>query len=248
MADMFTMDWTGMLRFKKLMKRSPKAARKAVAFTLTGFALGTTRNAKQVIESKFTLRNPKFILSSIKTVFARGNVPLSKMEAIAGSVVRPRYTGLREQELGTTPSRNRVFTSAARGGNFSSPAKGYARLKPNAKYPSPSNTSALTGAKSGRKDFNLTGLSGAKRIVAFLSILNERKVAQTFIIKRKFGRFGRGLYRFKQGVIKKLQSFDTRRRPKRIKWLTMGQKNYFKTVNIQRVWNKNILHELKKLL
>jgi hypothetical protein len=247
MADIFQADLVDLKRLRKIYKKAPKAARRAVAFTVTGFAFGTRRESQEVIKSKFTLRNAKFILSSIQTVIARGNVPINKIEAITGSVHRPRYTGLEEQQTGKAPSRNRVFTSAAREGDNNSVTKGWARLKPNAKYPSPSNTEGIKGGARGQRDFNLQGLSGAKRIVAFLSILAETKRAQTFIIKRRFGRFKRGLYRFKQGVIKKLQSFDTKRRPKRIPWLTIGRIKYFASININMIWKRNILKELKKI-
>jgi hypothetical protein len=247
MADMFKMDLSNHKRLRKLYKRAPVAARRAVAFTVTGLAFGTRRESQEVIKSKFTLRNAKFILGSIITVIARGNVPINKITAITGSVHRPRYTGLEEQQTGKTSTRNRVFTSAAREGDNSNVTKGWARLKPNAKYPSPSNASGIKGGARGQRDFSLQGLSGAPRIVAFLSILAESKRAQTFIIKRRFGRFKRGLYRFAQGTIRKLQSFDTKRRPKRVPWLTLGRKKYLASINLDMIWKRNILKELKKL-
>ena len=233
MADIFQMDAVDILRLRKMFKRAPKEARKAVAFTINGFALGVQRTARDEIKQNFTLRNPKFILNSLRVDLTKPNKSIGNMTSEIGSVRRPRYTGLMEQETGKTPDRNRTFTSAAREGSFSNVTKGWARLKPNAKYPSPGKE-------------NLAGLTGTKRIVAFFHILNERAKAQTFILRRKFGRFKRGLYRFKQGKITKLQSFDDKHKPRRIPWLTNGRKKYFSTTNINKVWATNIKRALKK--
>lgn len=246
MADMFAMDDKELKKYIAVMKAMPRIAARAIAFTLTGFAMGTDRHAKQVINRKMTIRNKKFIYGSIKTIFARPNHAIDKMHSIVGSVKRTRYSGLEEQETGKRPKRNRTFTRAARDGVKTRQVKGWARLKANAKYPSPSNASSLTSARAGRKDFSLKGLSGKQRIVAFLSLLNEQKKAQTFLIKRKFGRFKRGLYRFKQGVIKKLQSFDNNKKPKRTRWLTMGRIQYRKSINVSGVYNKNLRNEMRK--
>lgn len=246
MAELFSMDTVDLIRLRKFYRKAPKIFGKAAAATLNAFAFGSRLHMLRVIGRKMIVRNPKFIAGSLKVDKARPNVPLSRLEAITGSTVRPRYTGLVEQELGQTGPRNRVPTTAARGGNPASPMKGWARLKPNAKYPSPTSAKLLTGAKGGRKDFSLSGLSGATRIVAFLSMLHERKTAQTFIIKRPFGRFKRGLYRFARGTIKKLQSFDDKHKPRRVRWLTEGRNNYFESTNISKVWAKSISFQLKK--
>lgn len=246
-ADIFSGDFKNLVKYERLLKRAPKAAARASAFTLTGFALGTARNARAIIHSQFTLRNKPFIDKSLQTVFAKPNQPMNTMKAVTGSVTRPRYTGLAEQELGTPPKRTRTFTRAARGGVRTRAVRGWARLKPNAKYPSPTNSSLLTSARSGRKDFSLKGLTGINRIVGFLHMLSEQKKAQTFIIRKRFGRFKRGLYRFDKGKIKLLQSFDQKRKPKRIRWLTGGLSKYFKTTNISKVWNINLQKEWNKL-
>ena len=246
-ADIFSGDFKNLVKYERLLKRAPKAAARASAFTLTGFALGTARNARTIIHSKMTIRNKPFIDKSLQTIFAKPNQPMNRMKAITGSVVRPRYTGLAEQELGTPPARDRTFTRAARGGVRTRVTRGWARLKPNAKYPSPTNSELLTSARAGRKDFSLKGLKGINRLVGFLHMLSEQKKAQTFIIRKKFGRFKRGLYRFDKGKIKKLQSFDQKSKPKRLRWLTGGLDKYFKSTNISKVWNTNLQKEWNKL-
>lgn len=245
MAKEFDMDQRELKRYRKFLKKAPKAIREAVAFTLNGFALGNKRFSKEMIHSKMTIRAPKFIDGSLKTVFARPSQSINKMGSIFGTVERPRYTGLREQQMGENPALNRSSTRAARDGVKTRAMKGYARLKPNAKYPSPGQTQGLK-TREGR-DFGLSGLTGPKRIVAFLSILNERKVAQTFILRKRFGRFKKGLYRFKQGVIKKMQSFTGRGKPKRIKWLTKGMDNYFKSIDLNKVFNRNLISAFRKI-
>lgn len=246
MAELFSMDTVDLIRLRRFYRKAgPKAFNKAAAFVLTGFALGVKRNSRDVIHERFEIRQPKFIDKTLWVTKADPRKPMGRMKAIFGTLEKPRFTGLEEQELGTASPRARVFTSAAREGNFSSMAKGYARLKPQAKYPSPNQPMSMNKTRDGR-DFGLQGLSGAKRIVAFLMILNERNAAQTFILRRNFGRFKRGLYRFKQGVVKKLQSFDTRQKPKRVKWMTMGRKRYFDQTDILKVWANAINKTFKK--
>lgn len=246
MSDFLDMDQRELKKFQKFTKRAIKATNKAVAFTLNGFAFGTRRASRATIRKGMTVRNPKFIDNSLKVVFARPSQAINKMASETGSVRRARYTGLREQQMGETPKRDRMATRAGRGGVKRRQMAGSARLKPQGKYPSPNKSQGLK-TREGR-DFGLSGLTGAKRIVAFLSILAERKVAQTFILRKPFGRFKRGLYRFKQGVIKKLQSFDVRGKTRRVKWLTKAMDNYFKSTNVEKVFNKNLKNELKKLI
>jgi hypothetical protein len=234
MADLFTMDAKDLIKLRRFYKKAPKAFKKAAAGTLNAFAFSTRRKAIDIIHAKMTVRNQKFIDGSIKVEKAQGNVLMKNMQSETGSVPRPRYTGLREQEMGESGARNRVFTKSAREGSRQAVTKGYARLKPNADYPSPSKE-------------RLSGLSGAKRIVAFLHILSETKRAQTFILRKQFGRFKRGLYRFKQGKIKKLQAFDTKRRPRRIRWLTGAREAVMTKVNIAKAWAESIEFQLKKL-
>lgn len=245
MAPLFDIDKGGLKKYRQFLKKAPRAARKAVAWTLNGFTLGSRRHSLKITHSELTMRNQKFIDSSMKTAFAKPSKQINKMESIFGSVERPRYTGLREQQTGEQPKQKNTTTRAARGGVKRRQVKSWARMRANAKFPSPNKTQGLK-TRDGR-DYGLSGLTGPRRIVAFLSILNERKVAQTFILRKSFGRFKRGLYRFQQGVIKKLQSFGTRGKPKRVKWLTKGVDNYLKSININKVWSKNLLNELKKI-
>jgi hypothetical protein len=245
MADLFSMDAKDLIKLRKIYKRMPKTFNKAAAGTLNAFAFGTRKHSSDTIDREMTVRNPKFIHGSLKVDKAKGNVPLSRMESITGSIFRPRFTGLAEQELGKPMARNRALTSAARAGNTQSQAKGWARLKPNAKYPSPNKTTGLKTKEN--RSFSLQGLTGAKRILAFFHILSESKRDQTFIIRRRFGKFKRGLYRFRRGSIRKLQEFDVSKRPKRVKWLTMGRRRYFDSVDIGAVWAGQISFWLKKL-
>lgn len=244
MAEIFKMDDKDLERLIKFYKKAPDLFAKAVLATLNALAFGTRKEAIKIIGSKMTVRNPGFIYGSLKVIKAKAVPNINKIISITGSVERPRYTGLAEQELGKPAKRNRVFTKAARGGDMQAPIQGWARLKPQAKYPGPNKTEGLR-TKEGRS-FSLQGLSGAKRIVAFLHILHEKKTAQTFILRRPLGRFKRGLYRFKQGVIKKLQSFDNRLTPKRIRWLTEARKAFVKQTNILQIWADSINYQLKK--
>ena len=249
MAKAFEMDDKELKRLRKFYKKDgPKAAQAAAAFTLTGFAMGTNRQAKEIIHQRLRVRKPDFIDNSLKVIFAKQNKKINQMKSETGSVNRARYTGLKEQQTGEAPSGPRGargFTRAARDGVNTRQVKGWARLKPQGKYPSPNQPMSMNKTRDGR-DFGLQGLSGAKRIVAFLMILNERKAATTFILRRNFGRFKRGLYRFSKGVVKKLQSFDITGKPKRVKWLTKGMDNYFKSIKVDKVWGANLKREIKK--
>jgi hypothetical protein len=234
MADLFSMDAKDLIKLRRVYKRMPKTFNKAAAGTLNAFAFGTRHESINTIDREMTVRNPKFIHSSIKVDKAKGNMPLSRMESITGSIFRPRFTGLAEQELGKPMARNRSLTSAARAGNKQSQAKPWARLKSNKDYQSP-------------EDVDLGGLTGAKRMAIFLKVLARKRGATTFILQKRYGKWKRGLYRIRRKVVKKLQEFDVSKRPKRVKWLTMGRRRYFDSVDIGRVWAGQISFWLKKL-
>jgi hypothetical protein len=234
MAELFSMDAVDLIRLRKVYKRMPKAFKRAAAGTLTAFAFGTRRAALGVLDDELIIRNNRFIEGSMQVERADGRDSFARMEAEMGSIRRPRFSGLVEQELGTTPERNRVFTGAAREGNMRAQTKGWARLKPNAKYPSPETA-------------DLGGLTGSKRIAGFMHMLTQKRAGQTFILRKRFGKFKRGLYRIKAGVIKKLQEFDTRGKPRRVRWLTRGRERFFATANIAAIWAKNLDFQLRKL-
>ena len=233
-AELFDIDLKDIKRLQKFYKRAPRLFAKAAAGTLNAFAFGTRKEALKIIGRKFIIRDPKFVASNVRVQKARANVPLHRLIAGTGGSVRPRYTALAEQETGKAGKRDRTFTLNARGGDKQSKAKGWARLKPGANYPSPGKE-------------NLSGLTGKKRIVAFLSILNESKRAQTFILRRRFGRFKRGLYRFRQGKIKQLQSFDARKPPRRVRWLTGGRQKFMTRGNILTSWADAINFQLRNV-
>ena len=233
-------------RYKKFLKKAPRVTKFAIADTLNTFGFGVRKRALGIINSEMTVRNPKFIEKSMRVNRTRTGVSPDKMMTTFGSLVRPRFTGLAEQETGKQGPGDRVATTASREGSFASPMKGWARLKPSGKYPSPNKPMHLNKTRD-KRDFGLQGLSGSKRIVAFLMIMHERKAATTFVIRRQFGRFKRGLYRFKQGVIKKLQSFDTKHKPKRVRWMTDGISKYFKERPAQKTWDKNFSRQAKKI-
>jgi hypothetical protein len=223
---MFHVDTKEIENFRKFLKSGPRIFNRAGAGTLTAFAFGTRTNNIKVLERKTNIRNPKFIFGSLIVTKAKPG-PIDRMRSITGSVYRPRYTGLAEQELGKPSKRNRVSTLASRAGDIKKPMRKWARLKPS-------------------RDFVTPKEKGTTRLSAFLAILAREKRTQEFILTRRYGKFKKGLYRFKRKKIIKLQEFGTKHTPRRIRWLTEGREQYFRTTNPGDEWAKSIDFQLKR--
>lgn len=225
MVQVFTFDGTDFLKFVQMTRKAPRRVGFATANMLTSFAFGTRRKAIQVIDQKMTIRNQNFIVGAIRFIKAKGVKPINQQQSEVGSIRRPRFSGLVEQETGKRTKRSRVFTQLARRGSMRNVVQGPARLKASNQFFKPSD---------------IGGTRGHKQVAAFLAMLKREKYKKPFIIS-KSRKFKKGLYKFHRKRLVKLQDFEPRKvQPKRVKWLTLGRIRYFKSVNEKKVWYKSV--------
>lgn len=230
MSDLFSIHGGDLINLRKLYKRAPKKFLRITANMLTSFAFGNRKESLDIIHSKMTIRNPKFISRMIRVIKARGNEPISRQESIVGSLTTDRFSGLKEQELGTKTKRTRVFSLLARFGDIKRQAKPSARLKPGNQFLTPD-------------DF--PGKSSQHRVISMLQILGREKHKKPFIIKGH-RKFKSGLYQFYRRKLRQLQSFEPDSpQPKRVRWLSGGRKKFFATANIRKMWANSLRRVLK---
>jgi hypothetical protein len=216
----FTMDHKDILKFMQLSKKAPRRLGYASANLLTSFAFGTRRKSIQVIAQKMTVRAQSFIVGSIRYDRAKGNKSINAQVSEVGSIRRPRFSGLVEQETGVRTKRSRVFTQLARRDKITNIVPGPHRLKGANVFPS-------------RDDYGGSA-------IALINVLKRKKYKKPFIISGH-KRFKKGLYKFVRNRLRKIQDFEPRRvQPKRVKWLTLGRIRYFKGADINKQWNKSI--------
>ena len=227
--QLFAIKSKNLINLQRFFKRSgPRQFNRAAAMTLTSFAFGTSRKSRLIIKNRMTVRNERFVNSAIRTEKARQSAPMISQVATSGSIERPRFTGWAEQELGKKTDRTRTASLFARGGGSKALRPSF-RMKPGNSFTSPN-------------DFE--GKDDQHRATIMLQSLSRERKRKPFIIKGH-RKFKAGLYKFKGKKIKRIQSFQTTKQPKRIKWLTLARQLYFRTTSVDGVWAESLRRVLK---
>jgi hypothetical protein len=230
MPDMFTTNVRELLALRKWTQKAPRQFSRATGMMLTNMAFEAKDEIGNWLDKNMTLRKPKFIRSSIRVQKSHTFPPIASQKSVVGSVQRPRFGGLEEQETGKKTARKRVATLAGRSGSRRKQIRGSYRLK--RPLVNVSNFPARGGANS--------------RVRAGLAVLDsKRKYAKPFIITGH-SKLPPGVYRFFGGrnekgqrKIQLLQGFDPpNRQPRRNKWMTMAIRQYMRRVNLTRMWIK----------
>ena len=230
-SKMFHIDRSELRKLTKFYKDAPRLFSRAAAGYLNSVGFGTRSQSLQIINRRMTIRDSRFIQSSIRVQKARPGQPLAKMHSEVGTIVRERFTGLREQEEGTKADRSRVPTLVARGSDKQKKVKPSVRMKSANQFMSPD-------------DFK--GKNAAHRVVVMLQVLARRQFRKPFLIKGH-RRFRKGLYQFKQRKLRMVQSFEPRNSTvRRVRWLTGGTRIFFRKNKPREVWDPNIRHVLKQ--
>ncbi|MCK5610903.1 hypothetical protein KAR91_54015 [Candidatus Pacearchaeota archaeon] len=236
MGDMFGLDITDLLVMRKIWRKAPRKFKRATAGVLTTFAKGTQKEAQKQIKKNFTLRSEKFVLSTIRVDFARGNQSVNAQRAEVGSVPRGRFGGLAEQELGRPSEKDRVPTLRARRGSFSNKVKPGAKLRKTGSMFDPWRD--LPNMKSDKQ----------RNAVMFIRMRREgmkRKIIMRKRMPKKTGFFERGLYEWSNNKLRKLQEFGNKLKPKRVRWLTRGRVGFMRKLDVRKVWAKELKHVFK---
>lgn len=227
--QLFALKAPNLINLHRFYRRSgPKQFNQAAAATLTSFAFGTRKKSILIIKNRMTVRNEKFVSSSLRVQKAARSAPMNSQVAIAGSISRPRFSGWAEQELGTKTDRTRTATLFARRGGAKALPSSF-RMKAQNQFISPS-------------DFK--GKDDRHRVIVMLQSLSKQRYKKPFIIKGH-RKFKSGLYKFRGKKIKRIQTFKSSKQPKRLRWLTMARQLYFRTTSIDGVWANSLRHVLR---
>lgn len=209
----------------------PKRIRQACGHMLNEIAFGVRLRAISVIGREMTVRNPKFVAGRIQVKKANIYVPVSRQQSITGSVAiqksrtRGLFTGWTEQEHGDAVQRNRLSTLASRSGDIKKQMRPSVRLKPG---------KSVVDIMSSEYDQK----GGGKRPGVFFAMAIRKK--ETRILK-----VGKRFFKRKNKKIEMVQ-FTKRKQPRRLRWLILARREYFKRTNIQDLWRRVVSYVMTK--
>jgi len=231
MSDDFSISRIDLLRLIKFYKRAPKQFMMASKGLLTSFAYQSREQQIREIQSSMTVRNINFVKARIRYQKARGN-RIDNIYAETGSIQSPRFTGWKEQELGTKPMRTRTQSLTARGSDWNKQVKGTARMKPANRFFDP--------------DSEMEGSSTEQRMAIALAGMRKGTIKKrNFLIKKKMrGKLKtlkRGLWGMQRKQIYRLQTFKpSKLQPKRNQWHSRAIRKTMARINLRNEWVKQI--------
>lgn len=192
----FDLDLTDLSKLERLFERSPKLFVRAVVGTINNLAFSQRQKYIEELDERMTVRNEAFVNRQMKVTKAKGR-DLGSIEAVAGSVSGPRFSGWTEQERGDTPANNRMITAFGRvAGDESRQAKGKARAKTINKFAKIS-------------DYTIKANSRRHRLIIFLQMMIDQK--KTFVMPRKYKGLKRGVYFATAKKLRRVQTFGDRK-------------------------------------
>lgn len=238
-----------LIRLRKFFKKSPKQFAIAGRNVINELAFGTRRESLGIIDTSMTIRNARFVKSSVWVDAQRGNPPLNSVEASVGSLRRERFSGWAEQELGRSiGGRGKKFrqpTMEARLGNERKQMVLKARMKPGPPIPSPRTRSG--------SNWRGAATPHLSRSTIMIMSLAAKRHKGPFIID-EHPKFPPGLYRFKgrkggRPRIRMLQLFTQKKSTvKRVRWLTGGVARMMKGSQARNAWGRAVSRALPRRL
>ena len=223
---------------KKYIKALEEAGPKAkgiISGILNSHAFKTREYNIENITRSMVIRDSKFVTGSLRVEKAKKTDSINTMIAEVGSVNRPRFSGWKEQEYSTKPTKRRGFSPAARDYNFKNKTVGKARLKPNQKFIK-------------HTEFNFKNVkSESHRIGLFLKIMMDRKNkygtmmrGKSFIIPKYKG-FEHGLYNYIDYKFIKYQNFeDENKHVKRNPWMAHSLMDLRSKNDLNKLWTDGL--------
>lgn len=227
--QLFAIEAHNLINLQRWYRKAPQQFQRASAGVLNEFAFGARKKSLQIIKTRMIVRNERFVSGSLRVSKASGFMPLSAQVATFGSVARDRFTGWKEQELGTSVDRTRTSTLLARAGSKRRQMRPSLRMKRSNIFDSPDN---------------YEGAPEQHRAIVMLQTLSRAKSRRPFIIKGH-RKFKPGLYKFKGGKIRQIQQFKNPKQPKRVRWMTSGRAFYFSSVSLDAIWADKIRRQLR---
>jgi hypothetical protein len=233
MRNIFDMSRGDLRKLERFFKESPRYFQRATANVLTSLAFKTRELDIENLNRSMVIRDQRFLRNNLKVQPARSG-RIESQVAIAYSVRRPRFTGWKEQQDGSTPEKKRGTTLAARGGNVRGKMQSRARLKSGNKFYKPEQ---------------FQGRDLKSRFQFMMRVMGTRGGGEFIItnpVPTKAGAIGKGLYRLRNSKITRLQTFDSNRRPKRIPWRTQSLQSLKTRNDMGTIWRESIKRVLQR--
>ena len=226
MTTIFDYDKKAFKEFSKFYRAAPAKARRATARMLTRFAFGTREEAIKEIHRTMTVRSEGFVKRQMRFKGARAT-NIDNQESSTFSVATDRFTGWKEQNDGTPDKRTRSQSLLARGRSFDKKVSPRNRMKPGNRFFSANSFDKMP--------------TGAKETPALIKRMKVNHKNKPFIIKKRYKRIKRGVYKFVRNKMMILQNFEKKRTtPKKNPWMRSARENYFRSANLDREWTKSI--------
>lgn len=230
MAQMFGLKSRDLMLLKKFYKRAPKKFQQAASNVLNSYAFGTREKNIKIIKTKMTVRDERFVKSSIRVIKARSTDSINRMSSTVASVKRRNFSGWEEQEFGTASNKTRTNTLLSRGGDMKRKQMPSTRLKSSNRFIHPD-------------DFDFPGVKNKN--IPFLVMLRRKKHRKPFKLK-KGRKSAPGLYKMRKGQPRQLQKFGKKKiTPMRVRWMSEGSRQYFKANDPRRTFQESINRVLK---
>jgi hypothetical protein len=215
-------------------KKAPHQFAFATGGFLNNMAFHGRRTTPKVVNELMRIRSSRFINSIIRVKKSSTKWPIEKQQSEFGTIRLGRFTGWGEHEDGRKTERQRVGTLNARTGNW------------NRKMVQPSRLKSSNAIVSDT-DYNITA-TGGNRTLVFLQMLDRKKEKRPFVIRKRYKKMTKGIYRMKSsGRIQRLQNFEPERvQPKRNRWMTHTRKRMDSPALRRMIWAKQIQFQLSR--
>ncbi|GHU93793.1 hypothetical protein FACS189479_05710 [Spirochaetia bacterium] len=269
-SEVFSMDTKAVDLFVNSLKEYPKTMKKYAYRYVNDSAFEYKKQAFDVIESTYTIRDPRFIrdlafqvekaatVSSIDQIVARAGTP----DETWGKRYKG-FTGWYEAIAGTNPPgtrpRNRVITAAGRGGSIYNKAESWARYRRDGQngtgyYPSPEQYSynrrtLKSGKKARMSTVKMSSGDSSQNTVSFIMMMRHIHYQGLFRLGDSDPRFRKGLYRLNGDKLEQIQLFTDGpvRMPERWDWNAEMVENVMRKFDEQKMWNDYILPALNEV-
>ena len=235
MSEMYTMTRKDFKKLEQFFAQAPRKFTLAAKNVLNSFAFGVKDETFNQINKTMTVRNSRFIKSTIQVVKAKGS-SLNNISSQAGIIRKTGFSGFIEQEIGKTTQLKRTITKFARGDNWGNKVRAKNRMKPSNNFFNPDKFS---------------GRSYEHRVAKMLGSMRKGHAIKkrSFIINKKMsGRLStmkRGAYSWQAKLAKRVQNFEKKTQPKKNPIVSNARRNYFNRVSIINIWSASIRRVIK---
>ena len=224
--------YKGLIELQRFYRAAPGEFGKASAGVLSALATRTQQGALTYIQSRMTVRSPRFVKGHLKTVKAKGTSIINNQWSRAGSLYDTRFTGWEEQEYGRDTKQKRKSTITGRGGALTEKVKKQARFLPGQTFD---------------KAENYPGNTTENRTVAMLHILKRKRGKKPFFLQGQVGNinYDKGLYQYIGGRIRMLQVRRKPKRPNKLPWMT-DAREFAVRPGLESLWRSQIRYALRR--